>query len=179
MKSNPDKFICFVTGASGVGKSTLAGHLKSKYGERKDVTILGFDSIGIPSVEEMTEKFGSPTEFQRIATKQWVDKILRDIEEPIIILEGQMNFDYIHEAFDHHKFKNWKAILIDCDEKEMMRRLKQERGQPELANEEMKNWRKHLRKQAEERNAPVINTAGLTEEEVLQKLEEILGDILN
>jgi hypothetical protein len=57
-------------------------------------------------------------------------------------------------------------------------RLREDRGQPELANEEMKNWRKHLRKQAKDRNAPVINTAGLTGEEVLQKLEEILKDIL-
>ena len=179
MKSNPEKFVCFLTGASGVGKSTLAGHLKSKYGERNDIAISGFDTIGVPSTEEMIKVHGSPSAWQRAATKQWVTKILDDIEEPTVILEGQVSFDFIHEAFDHHKFKNFKAILIDCDEAEMMRRLEKERGQPELANDDMKNWRAHLRKQAETHKAPVINTAGMSGEEVMQKLEEILGDKLN
>ena len=179
MKSKHEKFVCFVTGASGVGKSTLAVHLKSKYGDRKDIAILGFDTIGVPSNEEMIEAYGSPSEWQRAATKQWVAKIINEVEEPIVILEGQVNFDFIYEAFDHHKFKNFKAILIDCDEGEMVRRLEQDRDQPELANEDMKNWRVHLRKQAEERHAPVINTAGLSGEEVLQKLEEVLKGILN
>jgi len=179
MKSNPEKFVCFINGASGVGKSTLSDQLKSKYGHRSDIAILGFDTIGVPTDQKMTEAHGSPSEWQRFATKQWIAKILNNVEEPIVILEGQVNFDFIHEAFDHYNFKNFKAILINCDEEEMLRRLEQDRGQPELANEDMKNWRAHLRKQAEERHAPVINTAGLSGEEVLQKIEEILGKILN
>lgn len=179
MKPSPEKFVCFVTGASGVGKSTLAGHLKSKYGDRKDIAILGFDTIGVPSNEEMVAKYGSSAEWQRAATKQWVAKIINEVEEPIVILEGQVNFDFIHEAFDHHNFKDFKAILIDCDEEEMMRRLEEDRGQPELANQDMKNWRAHLRKQAEEHHAPIINTAGLSGEEVMQKLEAVLKEILN
>jgi len=178
MESGQDKFVCFVTGASGVGKSTLADRFKDKYGDREDIAILGFDSIGVPPTEEMIEKFGSAPEWQRAMTKQWVNRILHEYNEPVVILEGQVNFDFIHEAFDHHDFKNWKAVLIDCDEEEMIRRLKEDRGQPELANDEMKNWREYLRNQAEDRNAPVINTAGLTGEEVLQKLEDILKDIL-
>ena len=53
MNEMREKFVCFITGASGVGKSTLAGHLSEKYGAKPDIAILGFDSIGVPSPEEM------------------------------------------------------------------------------------------------------------------------------
>ena len=178
MKSKSKKFVCFVTGASGVGKSTLSNNLKSKYGKQDNIIILGFDTIDVLSTEEMTKVYGSPAEWQRATTKQWVAKILNEIEASIVILEGQVSFDFIHEAFDYHKFKNFKIILIDCDEEEMLRRLTQERKQPELASDEMKNWRANLRQQAKNYNAPVINTTGLTAEEVMQELEKIisLGD---
>lgn len=178
MKSNQDKFICFVTGASGVGKSTLADQLRLKYRKRKDVTILNFDSIGVPDPEEMTLKHGSPSAWQRTTAKQWVHKMIHEVEEPIVILEGQVDFDYIHQAFEDYKFKNYKTILIDCDENEMIRRLKEERGQPDLVDAAMRNWREHLKKQAEESNTPVIDTSKISIEDTTQKFEELLGSVL-
>ena len=64
-----------ITGASGVGKSTLAEQLKLKYGNKENIAILGFDTIGVPSVEEMTKRYGSPSEWQRVTIKEWVAKI--------------------------------------------------------------------------------------------------------
>lgn len=174
-----NKKILFITGASGVGKSTLATHLKSKYADRPDVAIFRFDSIGVPSVEQMTEMHGSPTEWQRQTTKEWVTKLLHDIDRPIIVLEGQVNLDFIYEAFDAHHFKHFSIVLIDCNENEMFRRLKFERNQPELANDNMRNWRAYLRKQAENYNVPIINTDELSIERSIKILEEVLWKRLN
>ncbi len=178
MKLNTKKFVCFITGASGVGKSTLAKHLKLKYGKRDNIAILGFDTINVPSTEKMIKAYGSPSEWQRIATKKWVAKIINDIKEPIVILEGQVSFEFIHEAFDY-KFQSFKVILIDCKEKEMIKRLEKDRFQPELANKDMKSWRVHLRQQAENYQAPIIDTIEISAQQAMQKLEELLKDELN
>jgi hypothetical protein len=127
----------------------------------------------------MMVKFGSPTEWQRLATKQWIYKAIYEVKEPFVIIEGQMNFNFIYEAFQHYKFNNYNIVLVDCDEVEMIRRLKENRYQPELANEEMKNWRRYLREQALKRNIPIINTTNLVIEEVIENLEEILKKICN
>lgn len=149
--------------------------LRFKYGARPDISILGFDTIGVPSVEEMTKVYGSPSEWQRAATRQWVSKLLYEVREPVVILEGQVNLDFIYEAFAYYQFKNFKVVLIDCSEEEMIRRLEHDRGQPELANEKMRKWRIFLRKQADERKAPVIDTGILSREAVMRELEKIVA----
>lgn len=169
-----DKKIIFITGASGVGKSTLTNFLKSKYKDRPDVAIFGFDSIGVPSVEDMIKMYGSPTEWQRATTKKWVTKLIHEIDRPLIILEGQVNLDFIYEAFRDHQFDNFKIILVDCSDEEMLRRLRFERNQPALANDNMVNWRGYLRKQAENNGVPIINTDKMAIEDGVKKLEEYL-----
>lgn len=174
LRSDLKKFVFFITGASGVGKSTLANHLKSIYANRPDIAIFGFDSIGVPCVEEMSKAYGSPSEWQRAATKQWIAKILYEVSEPVVILEGQVNLDFIYEAFEHYNFVQFKVILIDCSVEEMIRRLIHDRVQPELANENMRTWRIFLRKQSEERRVPVIDTGSMSIEAAVQELQKIV-----
>lgn len=173
-----EKFICFITGASGVGKSTLANQMEKRYAERDDISIHGFDSIGVPSIEEMEELHGSGTEWRRHTTNEWIRRLIHDVEEPIVFLEGQVNLDFIIDAFTHHAFENFRIVFIDCDEDEMMRRLIEERNQPELATEDMKNWRQHLRSQADEFEVHVINTATINEEDLIHVFETFVHDIL-
>jgi hypothetical protein len=92
----------------------------------------------------------------------------------VVILEGQVNLDFIYEAFGHYNFAHFKVILIDCSVEEMIRRLIYDRVQPELANENMRNWRLYLRKQAEERDVPVINTGSMTIEAAVHELVKIV-----
>jgi ABC-type ATPase involved in cell division len=53
------KHICFVTGASGVGKTTLFRELEKRHESKKEWRFLHFDSIGVPSHEDMIKRFGS------------------------------------------------------------------------------------------------------------------------
>lgn len=168
-----NKFVYFITGASGVGKTTLLDLLEKKYTARDDIAFLKFDSIGVPSVEEQIRKYLSPPEWQRATTKLWVSKMLYEIKERIVIFEGQVNFDFIHKAFHAEGFSNFVAILVDCDEEEMEKRLSEERNQIELVNQDMRNWRKYLRKQAENLGAPIINTTRKSKESTVEEFTKI------
>jgi broad-specificity NMP kinase len=79
-------------------------------------------------------------------TEKWAEKVSQNHREcQKIILEGQVNLNFICSAFQERA----TIVLLDCSEEEISRRLK-ERNQLELASPEMENWRKYLRRQAEE-----------------------------
>jgi thymidylate kinase len=168
-----NKFVYFITGASGVGKTTLLELLEEKYKEREDIAFLKFDSIGVPSVEEQIRQYSSPPEWQRATTKLWISKILHETEKPIVIFEGQVNLDFIYQTFREEGFSNFVVILIDCAEEEMERRLKEERKQVELVNQHMRNWRKFLRQQAENLHAQIIDTTHKTRESTVEAFTKI------
>ena len=52
----------FVTGASGTGKTTVVKGLKAR---RPDIVFRYFDTIGLPSQEEMAKEFGNGERWQR------------------------------------------------------------------------------------------------------------------
>lgn len=169
-----DTFIYFITGASGVGKTTLITLLEKKYVKHHDITFLKFDSIGVPPVEEQLRAYASPQVWQRAMTRQWVSTMLHEPKESTVVFECHVNLDFIQEAFRLEKFSDFLIILIDCDEDEMERRLKSERKQPVLGNQQMRNWRKYLRQQAEMLPAPIVNTSHRTEERAVAELDRIL-----
>jgi hypothetical protein len=43
-----------------------------------DLHVYYFDDIGVPSIAEMEAGFGSASEWQRSATRRWVDQILSE-----------------------------------------------------------------------------------------------------
>lgn len=164
--------VYFLTGASGVGKTTLLNQLVKTYGNRSGWVFLHFDSIGVPSVEKMIEDYGSPSGWQEAMTYQWIDKILMDYaDKDVVILEGQVNLDFIKKGFEKYAFKNYQSILVDCDEEEMAYRLTHKRNQPELLNQDMRNWLKFLREQAQGQGVAIIDTSHLSPEEVLASFE--------
>lgn len=167
--------IYFITGASGAGKTTLVSELKAKYADRVDWVFHHFDSIGVPSTEEMTAQFGSPANWQRAKTFEWVDRLLPKYEgKHIVIFEGQVNLDYIKEAFASYDFTDYTTILIDCSDDIMVQRLTHDREQPELVNYDMKNWFRFLREQAKKSGAPIIDTSNLTKEQMVEEFEHHL-----
>ncbi len=99
-KTNNDNIphVVFITGASGVGKTTLLSALQK---ELKDTAVvcLHFDSIGVPTPDEMNAVYGSGSEWQKAMTYRWVQRIRRDYRnQRYVILEGQINLDFIITA---------------------------------------------------------------------------------
>ena len=173
MNEQKGKKIYFITGASGVGKTTLFCHLKEKY-SNMGWPFLNFDSIGVPSLGEMNKEFGSPSGWQRTKTFEWINTLRSEYNSEKIFIEGQVNLKFIQEGFEMHKFKDYLIILIECSEEVMGYRLIYERRQPELFNEDMKNWLKFLRCQAMEMGASVIETSNASKEEVVLKFKELV-----
>ena len=113
MQADPkEKIIYFITGASGVGKTTLVNQLKKKY-ENKPWTFLHFDTIGIPSVEEMIREFGSPSAWQEAKTTEWIEKLINDFRHEKMFFEGQVNLQFISNGFTRHNFNKYRMILIE------------------------------------------------------------------
>jgi uridine kinase len=136
--NKPGPFIYFITGASGVGKTTLLAKLNEKY-RNKPWAFFHFDSIGVPSLEEMHNKFGSPSAWQEASTHEWINKLINHQGYEKVFLEGQSNLKFIRGGFEKFNFRNYKIVLIDCDEKEMGHRLSHSRSQPELFDDKMRN----------------------------------------
>ena len=169
------KKIFFITGASGVGKTTFVSILKEKYKKNKNWLFLHFDSIFIPSVEMMVEEFGSVENWQKEKTDEWINKMVYAYpDKEVIIFEGSVNLQFIKDGFSKNNFSNYKIILLDCEEKIMEQRLVQHRNQPELWNENMKNWLQYIRSQAQQLDVPIIDTSHYKKEELGKIFEEIL-----
>lgn len=163
----------FITGASGSGKTTV---LKA-FAKRNNVEykILYFDSIGVPTNNEMIARYGSTDNWQKAMTENWVAKIKSDsTAEEKIILDGQMKLSFIVDACDKYDITNYRIILFDCNDKVRSARLVG-RGQPELANEQMMNWAKHLRDSVPEYpKAAILENSELTIEETKAILLRLL-----
>ena len=92
--SNPH--IYFITGASGVGKTTLVSQLEGKYRNKPGWLFLHFDAMGVPSKDEMKSEYGSEENWQKETTQTWVQKMLTEHQDKtVIIFEGQVNLNFI------------------------------------------------------------------------------------
>lgn len=152
-------YIFFITGASGAGKSTLLQALKAEV-SHSDIAYLHFDSIGVPSENIMIEKYGSGSNWQLEMTHKWLQKITDNYsDKKIVILEGQINLDFIVEACEQAKITSYQIILIDCDTQIRHHRLNHERKQPHLINKDMDNWADFLKRQAQYRHALILNNS--------------------
>jgi adenylate kinase family enzyme len=174
------KQIVWLTGASGVGKTTLLQNLKEKYSGNSAWEFLKFDSIGVPSNEEMTRDFGSGENWQKAKTYEWIDKMAKDYPgKELVVMDGQANLEFIKQGFEKQNFTNYKIILIDCAQEEMVKRLIDERRQAWLASKDMKNWLKFLRNQAQSFSAPIINTSNLDKAQTVAEFENLIKSFYN
>lgn len=134
---------------------------------QENFAFLHFDSIGVPSLEEMIEQYGSGTEWQKQMTHLWVKKILAEYsDKKIVIIEGQTNLSFILSAFEKEQISNYTILLFHCDNTVRHKRLRIDRNQAELVNEEMDNWSRFLKKQAVDLGIPIIDTTMLDYDEI-------------
>jgi dephospho-CoA kinase len=163
----------FITGASGAGKTTAIKNIELDKSDT--VEFFFFDSVGVPSSEEMIEKFGNGEEWQRVTTHNWVKKIKDQVlTKKVAILDGQIRPSFIDEACKEQEINDYEVILFDCSNEERTKRL-HERNQPELANQDMMNWANYLREESIKRGYTILDNTNFTQDETKQKLKEILG----
>jgi dephospho-CoA kinase len=154
-------FLLILTGASGSGKTEIVEYLKTA--SSLPIQYFHFDSVGVPTREEMVSQYGSGELWQLAMTKQWISEIKNvHLKQTHVVLEGQMRISYIIEALKENKLSHAKMILIDCTSPVRKARLIENRNQPELATEEMMNWASYLRSEAEAYEVPVLDTSELS-----------------
>ena len=165
--------LIFVTGASGAGKTTVVKMLEKH--ATFDLQFCYFDSIGVPSNEEMIKLYGSGENWQKATTKLWVKKIVNQyLAKKETILDGQMRLSFINDACSTNEIVDYRIFLFDCnDEVRKMRLIG--RGQPELANKDMMNWSKFLRVEAAaDERATIFDTSRLSLQETVDRFAKLI-----
>ncbi len=164
--------IYFITGASGSGKTTTLKLLEEE--NKKNFAFCYFDSVGVPSGEEMEKQYGSGENWQKSMILFWVKEMKEKyLDQTPTILDGQMRISFIDEACKQNGVNEYVIILFDCSDMERTKRLIK-RGHPELANPDMFNWAKYLRNEATNRGAIIIDTSNFSIEESKKTLLETL-----
>ena len=157
--------IVVVTGASGAGKTTVVRRLAER--KRDGVTCAFFDSIGVPPPDEM------PEAWQETTTTAWIRR-LAQAPARLAVLDGQTRPTFARRAFAEVGVDG-RIILLECSREVRARRLA-DRGQPELASDDMHAWAAYLRGQADALELPVIDTSTLDVDQATDALLALLCD---
>jgi len=147
----------FITGSCGSGKSTLLAAVKAA---RPGLSAHHTDSMGVPSVEEMIERFGSTDAWQAHRLGEWV---ARAAAAPgLTVVDGQARPHAIFEAAREVGLGAVRVVLVDCGHAERRVRLLEQRRQPDLDVLDTYAWAAYLRGQADALGLEVIDTTGQT-----------------
>lgn len=170
--------VIFLSGASGAGKTTLIKALSKKYEGAPNVSFLFFDSIGVPSLEEMIERHGSSKKWQEDMTYEWVRRIAENhADKEVVFIEGQTELTFVKDAFKKYNIESYTIMLIHAKSDERHRRLISERNQADLVNNDMDNWANYLLNQATDLEYNVINTSEQSFDSSIEILETFLKGI--
>ena len=157
-----------VTGASGAGKTTLVRAIETL---RPGVHCYYFDSIGVPSVEQMTLQFGGPEAWQRVMTAQWIHRLAGNPDGArLAVLDAQTRPSFAVAAFESAGIRLGRILLVDCSPADRHARLAGSRTQPELSDSRMDAWAAYLRGQADALELPVLDTTGRSIESATELL---------
>jgi hypothetical protein len=140
--------------------------------------VLFFDSVGVPSNDEM-DAFGEGHEpggaWQRATTIGWIERIALLLRAGTSVLfEGQMRIAFIVEALALSGIRHARIILIDCDDVTRSARLRGERNQPELDNDDMMSWSAYLREEAVQSECEILDTARVPFETCRDRIASLL-----
>jgi hypothetical protein len=165
--------IVAVTGASGVGKTTLVRALEQA--GLPGVRCYYFDSIGVPSTEEMVVQFGSPGGWQEAMTHRWIARLAANADgAQVAVLDGQVSPMILRSAFAGAKVTGGRIVLVDCSHEVREARLRGPRAQPDLASRDMAAWAGYLRGQADALGLPVVTTTDLSVEKATGALAALV-----
>ena len=85
-----------LTGASGSGKTTIARAIEQRHANL--ATVLFFDCIGIPPVEQRIAEYGSGEAWQKATTLRWMERIAAMQQDRDILFEGQTRISFLREG---------------------------------------------------------------------------------
>ena len=167
--------LVIMTGASGSGKTAIAKAIEECH---PSITVLRFDTIGVPSTEVMAS-FGSGHmpggAWQRAMTFKWFERIAPLLAAgQNVLFEGQMRIAFIREALAASKIENARILCVECDDSTRTRRLVQDRLQPELASESMMGWSRYLHQEALTAGYEILDTTNLSLSESVSYVLSIL-----
>jgi len=166
------KELLVLTGASGAGKTTVARRVEAK--NLPNVVVRCFDTIGVPSFEQMVREVGSLEAWQRAKTIEWIGTLSRAYAgDAAVLFDGQTRAAFVREGCQLHGVTNYQVVLFDCSDAARRERLAG-RGQPELASAEMMNWARYLRVESQQAGDAIIDTTELTVEQAEAAVLEIL-----
>jgi hypothetical protein len=162
----------FVIGASGAGKTAAVRLIAAR---RPDIVCRYFDTVGVPSDDEMARQHGSGEEWQRQSTIAWVSRIRHEwLGDAPVVLDGQTRPSFIADACVAAGLGDYRIVLFHCEDAVRERRLIA-RGQPGLANRKMAAWAAYLREQVVLRHDTIIDTTALTVADAAGELERVLS----
>jgi adenylate kinase family enzyme len=169
--------LVILTGASGSGKTAIAKTIEENH---SSITVLRFDTIGVPSAEVMAT-FGNDHQpggaWQRTMTFKWMERIEPLLAEgKTVLFEGQMRIAFIREALTASKIENARVLCVECDDPTRTWRLTHSRLQPELANERMMAWSRYLHQEALEAGCEILDTTNLSLSDSVKYVRSILED---
>jgi energy-coupling factor transporter ATP-binding protein EcfA2 len=170
--------ILAVVGASGAGKTTLVGRLAAL--TLPGVGCYHFDSIGVPTPDEMAARFDTGWSWQAWALGEWLARLVRNEDRVrVAVLDAQVRPSAVRDAFARHGVTRGGVLLVDCAPAERNARLRGPRGQPDLATADMDAWAAYLRGQADALGVPVLDTTGASAETSLAELRAHLAALLD
>ncbi len=153
-----EPLMVLLTGASGAGKSHLASALEKQL-DLANAHVAYFDSIGIPDSEQMVSEYGSGEKWQEAKTHEWIADLAAKQDKALIVFEGQYNPKLALEGCKKAGVSNYILCVVHCDEAVREKRLSVNREQPELINEDMRNWARFLHAKTVELEGEVLDTS--------------------
>ena len=145
-------------GASGSGKTTIARAIQDRYSE--DTEVFYFDRIGVPPAEQRIAEYGSGEGWQRTKTIEWMSKLAQIAKTGYkLVFEGQTRLSFLADGAAAAGGLDYLPILVDCNDEARSRRLLVERKPPELANDDMMNWARYLRREAKQSGCEILDTS--------------------
>lgn len=164
-------------GASGSGKTTIAGLLASKC---PGLIVEHFDSAGVSSqATSGSSDPDSPANRQRRALNALIGKIAKEVlpRKPAL-LAVQARPSFISAACEASGVREYKIVLLDCSSEECQARLKLRDQEKPLA-ESMHDWPAFLKSACEESpQCTIINNTNLSVDTCLARVEEEINNFL-
>ncbi len=113
--------------------------------------------------------------WQRAMTLRWLARLAPIVGDgKRVLFEGQMRIAFILEGLAAEGISGARVVLVDCDDATRAARLRGERGQPELADENMMGWAEYLRGEAREGGFEILDTGRRTLEESVAAVRDYL-----
>ena len=173
----PAAAVLVLVGASGAGKSTLTRELAAL--ALPGVTCRHFDTLGVPTSEEIAARFGGGEAWQAWALDQWMQRLARnDDGSALAVLDAQVRPHAALLALRQHDIAHGRVVLVDCGYAERNARLCGPRGQPELATPDMDCFAAYMRGQADALGLPILDTTGRAEGACLAELRRHAEELL-